>query len=88
MFRVFVVPDGKQQKELEKARAQERELAHREIALLRRTLGWVQESEGSQRARRGESSPRSVADNEKLEEPPTEFLGKDEEEPFEAESDT
>ena len=79
---------GREQRKLEEARAQELQLAHWEVALPRRTLGWAQESEDPERARRRERSPEPVEDAEKPEDPLTENLDEDEEEPSEAESET
>ena len=46
---------GREQRRLEKARVKELELAHMENALLKKTFGWIQESEKPGRFRRIDS---------------------------------
>ena len=70
---------GREQRKLEQARAKELELVHREVALLKRTLGWVQKSEDPERAGRRERSPMPVEDEDKPENPLTNSLDEDEE---------
>ena len=65
---------GREQSKLEKARARELQLAHREVALLRRTLGWGPQGETPERGTKRELSPEPVQDEQKLEEPLTESL--------------
>ena len=69
-------------------RTQELQLAHREVALLRRTLGWAPQGETPETARRREASPEPEQDERKMEDPLAESLEEDEVDPSEPDSAT